>query len=117
MFALYPTDSSYQYNICVELLNQRKEVVQRFAPETVYIAYYGYEEWSQVREKDRRKKKSTHFLLKSTELLKAQDNSGSPDYVSDDSRVSKLRTCCKVHSIYPRRQRYADYERFGLESV
>lgn len=42
------TDCGSQYEIRVELLNQRKRPVQTFAPETVYLKQWDEEKWIQM---------------------------------------------------------------------
>ncbi|XP_031700608.1 F-box only protein 6-like [Anarrhichthys ocellatus] len=41
-------DCGSEYQICVELLNQRKKPVQTFAPETVYFEQWNDHQWTQM---------------------------------------------------------------------
>ncbi|XP_034733396.1 F-box only protein 6-like isoform X2 [Etheostoma cragini] len=41
-------DCGCQYEICVELLNQRKEPIRKFAPETVYFEQWNDQKWNQM---------------------------------------------------------------------
>lgn len=41
-------DCGSEYQICVDLLNQRKKVVQTFAPETVYFEQWSDQKWNQM---------------------------------------------------------------------
>ncbi|KAM6982073.1 F-box only protein 6-like [Tautogolabrus adspersus] len=41
-------DCGSEYEICVELLNQRKKPVQTFAPETIYFEQWNDQKWCQM---------------------------------------------------------------------
>ncbi|XP_031146320.1 F-box only protein 6-like isoform X1 [Sander lucioperca] len=41
-------DCGSEYEICVELLNQRKKPIQKFAPETVYFEQWNDQKWNQM---------------------------------------------------------------------
>lgn len=95
------TDCGSQYEIRVELLNQRKRPVQTFAPETVYLKQWDEEKWIQVWTELR----SFIIMLMFTGGTKPKDNSRLTDiYFSDDPCIPELWTRSEIHPFYPRRQ-------------
>ncbi|XP_036389198.1 F-box only protein 6-like isoform X2 [Megalops cyprinoides] len=41
-------DCGSEYEICVELLDQRKKVIQKFSPDTVYFEQWNDQQWQQM---------------------------------------------------------------------
>lgn len=44
-------DCGSEYHIIVELLNQKKKPIMKFAPETVYFGQWNDQQWNRVRRK------------------------------------------------------------------
>ena len=89
-------DCGSEYEIHVELLNQKKKPVQTFAPETIYFEQWNDQKWNQVR---------TKAIINMTKFRGGTLNSLiSVLFFLDDACIPELRPRSEIHPFYPRRQ-------------
>lgn len=97
-------DCGSEYEIHVELLNQRKKPVQTFAPKTVYFEQWNDQKWNQVRTKHEEFINTTNFRGGA----KPEDNSRLTDMsFPDDPCFPELWTRSEIHPLHPWRQGHA----------